>query len=106
VRNPQPVATPGHQQYTTAEWIGGLTVIIIVFLLMCLGIFTSRTGEDVAKVKFGMTTAQVRDVMGEPSQTQDLQSPGMRMQMWYYQVGNKQVQISFQNGYVVSVNRY
>jgi len=97
---------------TPQQWFSGLAAIaaILFFCWVIIPWMFPRGGrnsnDDLYKVKFGMQVADVQQIMGEPDQSQDFQSTGMRMQMFYYTVGGRQVQIAFQNGRVDSINRY
>lgn len=95
---------------TPAKWfMFSGAVLFMVFFIFVLQPSWNQTGQasaDINKVKFGMTIPDVKAIMGEPDQNQDMQSTGMRMQCFYYTANGHQVQVVFQNGYVESINRY
>ena len=104
------MAPPVKYAPTSAAFVAVLVALAIIIgigtpsLLNYTSHGTSR--EAISKVKFGMTVQDVRGLLGDPDNSQDMQSTGMRLQMWYYNTPSGMVQIGFENGYVNSVNRY
>ena len=60
------------------------------------------TKENYDKLKAGMTTSQVTDIMGKADMKSesDMGEFG-KYEMWHFQLGNKAIDVTFQDGKVI-----
>ena len=67
---------------------------------------TETHEANISKVAFGMSTAQVQELVGEPDDKQVMQSTYGNTEYWYYDFGGKNYQICFSDGVVDAINQY
>jgi hypothetical protein len=73
---------------------GGL-VIFLAFALIACG--SKLTDENLAKVKNGMSSQQVKSILGKPTRSDTAKILGLEGTTYYYETGDAEVQISFLN---------
>jgi hypothetical protein len=82
------------QSWSKAASLGGL-VIFLAFALSACG--TKLTDENLAKVKNGMSSQQVKSILGKPTRSDTAKILGLEGTTYYYETGDADVQISFLN---------
>jgi hypothetical protein len=76
-------------------------VLFVAFLVGCGVSNLKVTKENYNKIQMGMTTEQVVTIMGkaDTSSESDMGELG-KMEIWHYQLGNKAIDVIFDNGKV------
>jgi hypothetical protein len=82
------------QSWSKAASLGGL-VICLAFALSACG--SKLTDENLAKVKNGMSSQQVKSILGKPTRSDTAKILGLEGTTYYYETGDAEVQISFLN---------
>ena len=78
------------------------TLLVVVFLAGC-GVSNMKvTRENYDKLQTGMTQEQVMEIMGKAnmSSESDMGEFG-KIELWHYQLGNKAIDVTFENGKVI-----
>jgi hypothetical protein len=71
---------------------------LAMVLVLALGACGSKlTDENLAKVKNGMSSQQVKSILGKPTRTDKGKILGLEGTTYYYETGDAEVQISFLN---------
>ncbi|WP_166208731.1 outer membrane protein assembly factor BamE [Cognatiluteimonas telluris] len=85
------------------NWL--VTLVLALAMVACSAGGKPWTGDPqlVHKLQLKMSEAEVRDLLGEPSQTQDMDMLGVKQQMWNYN-GSQRVMLLFQNGKLVNAS--
>jgi len=80
-------------------------LVLFVFFTVLVGCGISNTKvtrENYDKLKNGMTSQEVLEIMGKAntSTESDMGELG-KIELWHYQLGNKAIDITFDNGKVI-----
>ncbi len=71
---------------------------LVMFLVLALSACGSKlTDENLAKVKNGMSSQQVKSILGKPTRSDTAKILGLEGTTYYYETGDADVQISFLN---------
>lgn len=88
---------------STLTWASRPGVAFLNLLLAAALAFTltacgsKRTPENLAKVKNGMTAAQVKEILGAPDRVENATILGLENTTFYYEAKDAKVQVSFIN---------
>ena len=80
-------------------------LVMFIFLAVLVGCGVSNTKvtrENYEKIQSGMTKEQVTEIMGKAdmSSESDMGELG-KIVLWHYQLGNKAIDVTFDNGKVI-----
>ena len=76
--------------------------LAVVFLAGCGISNTKVTKENYDKLQTGMTQEQVLEIMGKANMSSESDMGDLgKMEMWHYQLGNKAIDLIFENGKVI-----
>ncbi len=87
---------------------GLLILTIISTALFFVGkAMTSPTGmvtvdEEVSKIQAGMGSSEIKDMLGEPYEVDNINEGGVMVEYWYYAQGDYTLRIGFKYGIVDS----
>lgn len=73
----------------------GLVLLAVMLVMSACG--TKLTDENLAKVKNGMTSAEVKSILGKPTRSDTAKILGLEGTTYYYEADGTEVQISFIN---------
>jgi outer membrane lipoprotein-sorting protein len=71
-----------------------LLALLLIFVTAC---GSKRTPENLAKIKNGMKSAEVRAILGKPDRIETATILGLEGTTFFYEKGDARVQISFIN---------
>jgi hypothetical protein len=83
--------------------VGILVLFIFLAVLVSCGISNTKvTRENYDKIESGMTTDEVAEIMGKADMKSESDMGDFgKIELWHYQLGNKAIDVTFEDGQVI-----